>query len=151
MLQIAPTHWFSWNCTVSDESRRVADIRLNWMREKGVLTIEDQTYRVYREAWMSGAFVIEHAGSVIAQAEKPSMFRRELVIRHAGREYTLRPASIFGRRFVLLQGSRQIGSLTPRGVFTRKAAADLPHDLPLPVRIFIVWLTVISWRREQSS
>jgi hypothetical protein len=151
MLQIVPTHWFSWNCTVSDESRRVADITLNWMREKGVLTIEDQTYRVYREAWMSGAFVIEHAGSVIAQAEKPSMFRRELVIRHAGREYTLRPASIFGRRFVLLQGSRRIGSLTPRGVFTRKAAADLPHDLPLPVRIFIVWLTVISWRREQSS
>jgi len=28
---------------------------------------------------------------------------------------------------------------------------DLPHELPLPVRMFIVWLTVISWRRQQNS
>jgi hypothetical protein len=151
VLQIVPTHWYSWDFTVTDESRPVADIATSWWGEKGALTIEGTTYRVYREALMSGAFVLEHAGSVLARAEKPSVFRREFLIRHAGREYTLCRESLFRRAFVLLDGSRQVGSLAPKGTFTREAAADLPHDLPLPVRMFIVWLTVISWRREQSS
>ena len=62
MLQVVPTHWYSWNMTVTDESRPVADIATSWWREKGRLT-----------------------------------------------------------------------------------------DLPLPVRAFIVWLMVISWRRAQES
>ena len=151
MLQIVPTHWYSWDFTVTEESRPVADIATSWLREKAELTIDDATYHLYREALMSGAFVLEHAGSVLARAEKPSIFRREFVIRHAGREYTLLPRSMFGRAHVLLDGSREVGSLAPDRVFTRNATADLPHDLPLPVRMFIVWLTVISWRRQQSS
>jgi hypothetical protein len=151
MLQIVPTHWYSWDLRVLDESRPVADIAISQWREKGALTIGETTYRVYREGPMSGDFVLEHAGSTLARAEKPSFFRREFVIRHAGREYTLRPESMFRRTFLLLDGSRQVGFLAPKSAFTRKAAASLPHDLPLPVRMFIVWLTMISWRREQSS
>ena len=151
LLQIVPTSWGSWNFTVADESRRVADIATSWWREKGTLAIDGATCRVYREALMSGAFILEGAGGVLARAEKPSVFRREFVIRHAGREYTLRPRSIFGRAFILLAGSREVGSLEPQSVFTRKAAADLPGDLPLPVRAFIVWLMLISWRRSQDS
>ena len=151
MLHIAPTHWYSWDFTVTDESRTVADITMSWWGEKGALTIDDRTYRVRRQALMSGAFVLEHAGSELARAEKPSLFRREFVIHHAGREYTLRRESLFRRAFVLVTGSRQVGSLTPKSAFTREAAVDLPHDLPLPVRMFIVSLTVILWRRERNS
>ena len=151
MLQVVPTHWYSWDVRITDESRPVADIATSWWREKGRLTIDGVTYRVSREGPMSGAFVLEHAGDVLARAEKPSVFRREFVIRHADREYTLRPTSIFRRAFVLLEGSREVGSITPQNAFTRKAAADLPNDLPLPVRVFIVWLIVISWRRAQDA
>jgi hypothetical protein len=151
MLHIVPANWYSWRFTVTDESRSVADITLSSWCEKGKLTIGDSTYHVYREALMSGAFVLEHAGTVLARAEKPSVFRREFVIQHAGREYTLRPESTFRRAFVFLDGSRQVGFLAPKSAFTRRADASLPHDLPLPVRMFIVWLTMMSWRREQNS
>jgi hypothetical protein len=151
MLQIVPTSWWSWDVKVSDEARPVADIAMSWWREKGALAIDGARYRVYREAPLSGAFVLAGAGGVLARAEKPSVFRREFVVRHAGREYTLRPRSMFRRAFVLLDGSREVGSLAPQSAFTRKAAADLPHDLPLPVRAFIVWLILVSWRRAQDS
>ena len=151
MLQIVPTHWYSWDFRVTDESRPLADITVSNWREKGALTVGDTTYRVYREAPTSGRFVVEHAGSVLAHAEKPSFLRFEFVIHHAGREYTLRRESWFGRTFVLLAGPRQVGSIVPNSAFTRNAAADLPRDLPLAVRMFIVWLTVISWRRQQNS
>ena len=151
MLQVVPTHWYSWDVTVMDESRPVADLDVSWWGEKGILTIEGSTYRVYREAPMSGDFILEQAGSVLARAEKASIFRRQFLLRHAGREYTRQPRSLFRRAYVLLAGSREVGSLAPEGLFTRKAAADLPSDLPLPVRMFIVWLTVILWRRDQAS
>ena len=86
MLQVVPKHWYSWDVTVTDESRNVADIAMSRWGEKGALTIDDTTYRMYREAPMSGAFVLEHAGGVLARAEKPSFFRREFVIHHAGHE-----------------------------------------------------------------
>ena len=151
MLDVVPTHWFSWDVTVTDQSRPVADIAVSWWREKGALRIDGETYRLSREAPLFGDFLLERAGSVLARAQKPSVFRREFVVRHDGREYTLRPRSMFRREFVLLVGSRQIGSIAPKNAFTRRAAADLPQDLPVPVRMFIVWLTVISWRREQNS
>jgi hypothetical protein len=124
---------------------------MSWWGEKGAFAIDGATYRVYREALLSGPFVLEGQGGVVARAEKPSVFRREFVIRHAGHEYTLRPRSLWQRAFVLFDGSREIGSVAPKSAMTRKAAADLPDDLPLPVRAFIVWLTLISWRRAQSS
>lgn len=151
MLQIVPASWFSWDFRVTDASRTVADIAVSWWREKGRLTADGATYLVYREAVMSGAFVLEGPNGVLARAEKPSAFRREFVIAYAGRELTLRPRSMFRRAFDLLDGSRVLGSISPHSAFTRKATADLPSDLPLAVRTFLVWLTVISWRREHSS
>ena len=49
---------------------------------------------------------------------------------------------------MLLDGSRQIGSLAPTSVFIRAAAADLPDEWPVPVRMFIIWLTVILRMRD---
>jgi hypothetical protein len=81
-------------------------------------------------------------------AGEPSAFRRTLLMCYEGREYTLRATSVFRRHFVLCGGSRHIGSLAPNSVFTRRAAVDLPDEWPLPVRVFIIWLTAILWMRD---
>jgi hypothetical protein len=28
---------------------------------------------------------------------------------------------------------------------------DLPENLPLPVRAFVIWLTVLLWKREAQA
>ncbi|MBM3470135.1 MAG: hypothetical protein FJX73_05000 [Armatimonadetes bacterium] len=98
-----------------------------------------------------GDFVLESGGAVLARAEKPSAFRRSFVIEHEGRRYTLRSRSAFLRAFVLLDGSAEVGSITPEGMLTRRADVTLPLDLPLPVRVFIIWLVLILWRRDDDS
>ena len=37
------------------------------------------------------------------------------------------------------------------GVFTRRSTANLPEGIPLPVKVFIIWLVVILWKRESDS
>ena len=100
---------------------------------------------------MSGHFILESLGSVMARAEKLSAFRRSFTIHHEDRRYTLRAKAIFRRTFLLLEGDREVGSLSPEGLFTRRATVDLPQALPLPVKVFIIWLAVILWKRESDS
>ncbi len=151
MLRVVPTHWYSWDFTVLEGSEAIAEIDISWWREKGWLRVRDESYRVSREGWVSGSFTLESSGSILAQARKPSAFRRSFVVEHGGRQFTLNAKSAFGRAFVLSENSRALGSLAPDGWLTRRATADLPEDLPLSVRVFIVWLAVILWKRESDS
>ena len=151
MLNAIPKHWFSWDFRVMDGTRQVAEMDLTFWRRKGTLSVEGIAYEVFREGLVSGAYVLEAGGAVAARAEKPSAFRRTFLIEHAGRQLTLRARSASGRAFDLYDGPNEIGTIAPEGFLTRRAAVRLPEELPLPVRIFILWLVIIIWRREADS
>lgn len=151
MLKVISKSWFSWDYIVTDGASPIAEIDVSWWREKGVLTVRGSTYDVYREGLISGAFLLESDGSILARAEKPSAFRRSFELECGKKFYMLRAASAFRRKFVLVDGDREVGEIGPDGVFTRRATADLPEDIPLPVKVFIIWLVVIMWKRESDS
>jgi hypothetical protein len=151
MLEAVSKAWFSWNYTITEDSRPVAEVDLSWWREEGFLTVEGMRYHIYREKMLSGAFILEAAGMKLARAEKPSAFQRAFIIEYAGKQYTLRAKSAFSRAFVFLDDSGEIGWIAPRGFFTRVAEVNLPEYLPLPVKVFIIWLVILLWKRESDS
>jgi len=150
LMKLIPKSWRSWDFTAFDGSHAVADFDISSWREKAILTVQGDQYSVYREGMMTGDFILQSvAGQELARAEKPSAFRRCFVIRHAGSSYTLRATSM--RQLTLFDGSREIGSISPDGFFTRRATVDLPDALPLPVRMFITWLAIILWKRDSDT
>jgi hypothetical protein len=151
MFTATPKHWFSWDFAVAKDDHHLADIDISWWREKGSLTVDGQTYAVYRERAMSGKFILESNGTILASAEKPSSLRRRLVIEHAGRQYELKPRSSFSRTFELHEGPTIVGRMSAKSWFSRRMNVDLPGTLPLPVRIFVTWLTVILWKRDADA
>lgn len=151
MLNATPRHWFSWDYAVSGEKDHFADIDISWWREKGTLTVEGRHYGVYRERSLSGKFILESDGATVASAEKPSAIKRRLLIEHAGTQYALKPRGMFSRTFELHAGPTVVGSLSAKGVFSRGMNVDLPETLPLPVRVFVMWLTVILWKRDAEA
>ena len=74
-----------------------------------------------------------------------------LSIEHAHARYELKSRSAFSRTFVLRAGSTVVGSLSAGGLFRRRMNVDLPETLPLPVRVFLMWLTMILWKREAEA
>ena len=148
-LTLAPRHWYSWDFFVFDGDRQLAEFNLSSWREKGVVSVDGVDYHLYRESAL-GDFVLQHAGSVIARATKPSAFRREFVIRYKEKPYTLLAKSAFSRTFVVLDGSTEIGSIAPERLTTRRAMADLPDNWPLLLKSFAMWLTIVQWKREAS-
>lgn len=151
MLKAIPNNFLSWDFTVFDGQTAVADIDISWWREKGTLSIESQEYQVYREGFLSGRFVLEQNEQLIAQAEKPSVLSRSMLITIGNQKYTLKPKGFLSRRFVLLNDSNKVGELSPIGVFSRKMNIDLAEEMTLPAKVFIVWLTVILWKRESDA
>jgi hypothetical protein len=76
---------------------------------------------------------------------------RRLVVDVGTAQFELRPPSAMSRKFHLLSGATIIGTLSPGGFLSRRMNIDLPVDLPLPTRAFVVWLTVFSWKRESQA
>jgi hypothetical protein len=152
MLDAVPEHWFSWDFAIRDATRQpVAKVRLSSWRERGAVIVNGIEHKVSRQGVLRGAFVLERGGSVLARAEKPSAFRREFRIEHGGKQYTLKGRSIWRRERVLYDGGREIGAIIPEGLFSRRARAELPDTLPLLLRLFVVWLTMLLWKREADA
>ncbi len=151
MLTAIPKSWFSWGYELFDGARPVALLDLACMREKGELLIRDRTYEIGREGLLSGAFFLRKRGVDIATATKPSALRRSFDVYHGQERYTLESATAFKRKFVLREGQRIVGSVRPKSWVSRKAVVDLPEHIPMEVQVFITWLVIILWRRDQSS
>jgi hypothetical protein len=151
MLRTIPNHWFTWNCEVLENAVPVASINFAAWGEAGELIVQGSRYRVYRESPLSGNFILEENGNRITSAKKPNPLFRAFFLEYAGRQYELKAQSPFGRTFVLQEHGQTIGSICPEHAFTRKAILDLPARIPLAVRIFMVWLVMILWRRQQRQ
>jgi hypothetical protein len=148
-MKAVPKSFASWDYTVTDAGRTLASLERSRYGEKGAFAVDGVQYEINREGLL-GDFVLESGAAAIARATEPSLFRRTFVISHGSREFTLRAQSPILRTFLVEEGGKRIGSIAPEGVFTRKAAVDLP-GLPLPVTLFLVWLTVLFWRRQADS
>ena len=149
-MSISPTHWYSHNFNVTEAERHLAHADVSAWGEKGVLTIDGVAYRAYREGLSHGDYLLERDGRVVARATKPSAFRNRILIRHDDRTYQLGKQAFWGRTFVVRSGDTEIGTLALTSAWRRNAVVTLPEQWPLPLKIFVIWLTVILWRRESS-
>jgi hypothetical protein len=148
MMKVVPKAW-SYAFSVTEGAESVAQtVDLSFWRDKGELRIQGYVYKARRNR---SSYVLESAAGVLARAERPRRWLRELGIEHLDRRYTLRPQSPFRRQLLLLEGSTQIGSISPDGLFTRKAEVELPQALPLFLKVFIIWLAMTIWKQDDYS
>jgi hypothetical protein len=151
MLKAVPKNWFSWKFEIFDGEVSVANLDLSRFREKGELAMQGRIFEIGREGIMSGVFLLREDGRTIASATKPSAFRRSFEVVFDQTDYKLETVSPFVRRFVLRKDRRAVGSIHPVHLFSRKAIVELPEYLPLEVQVFIAWLGIILWKRQQDS
>jgi hypothetical protein len=152
MLRAYPQNWFSWKFRILDESgRHIATIDIGWVRENGALKLGQKIYRLYREKLFGGAFVLEGDGREMARAEKPSAFLRSFDVTYGNRQFKLQAASAVVREFRLSENNEPVGTVRPENALMRKAVIDLPDSIELPVQIFLAWLVLVLWKRDQKS
>lgn len=153
MLRAVPRGWFSHDFEVYDRSgSRVGWADLSSWREKATLEVADARYDATHKTGRKEFALSREDGEIVLVAQKPSAWRERLCFEYAGSRYELRKESAWRRDFVLSrEGMGEVGSLRPGGMFRREWTADLPEELPQEVRVFVMWLVRLMWKRAESA
>ena len=151
MLQAIPTDLFSTNFRLEQESQLVGELDPSIWRCKATLELEEGTYNLYREKFLGGDYLLERNGNIVARAVKLSVLREKYAIQVGNRTIELRKTGWASRKFGLFDGDRQIGTISPKGTFSKRAEIDLPVEWPLASRIFMFWLVLLVWKQSQAA
>jgi hypothetical protein len=126
-------------------------LQLATLRERGTLHIGSDRYTLRREGLFGGHFLLEDPFGVVAEAEKPSAFRRAFVLHGKHGDSDLRRGSWWTRTFVVEQDGQQVGSIRPVGRIRQKVSAALPVAWPAREQAFAIWLVLLLWRRQNAG
>lgn len=150
MLTLVPEHWYSWDFRVLEDGREVARLDRAWARERGTFQLGPDTFEIARTSMLRGAFMLKRRTTVLARAEKPSVFRRAFDVRVGATPFRVESVSAFRREFRVLRVGMEIGTIRPVGAFRRTAVVDLPDTVALPVRLFLAFLVLVLWKRQRD-
>ncbi len=151
MLEAIPTATFSTNFRLEQENQLVGELDPSIWRCKATLELEDGTYNLYRESLLSGDYLLEHNGTIVARASKLSVFRDKFAVQVGDRLVELRKLRWATRKFGLFDGDTQLGGIYPKGMFSKRANIDLPREWPLANRVFMFWLAFLMWKRDSQA
>ena len=151
MLQAVPTNFLAKTFRLHQDDRLVGEVDTSLWRERARLDVETGSYDFHRERFCAGDFLLEGDGKLIARASKPNWYKCTLEVEVPNHRLTLRKVSPWKRRFELFEGEKQVGSVYPLGLFSRRTQIDLPDDWPIAIRGFLFWLVFLAWQGEEVA
>lgn len=151
MIECLPRSLCSWDFTARGLTTGNAVIEYDWMTEQGRILIGSVNYEVRKHGFFSGHWTLEHSGSVIAHAQKPSALTRTYEVSSEGLQFTLRSQSPFHRAFLIVRENQLLGKIVPAHVFTRRAVIECSPTIPEPLQLFSFWLVGLAWKRAARN
>ena len=155
MLYAKPRHIFSRHyrlCSDEDCTDTLGTVTMSGFKEAAKAQIGDDEYRFLREKNMSGDFLLQAAdGTILARAEKPSMWKDQFRITFGELVFTLYRASKWKQNYTLAWQGEEAGMVATRRWFSNLVNVELPDSLPLEIRAFILYLVVVMWRRASAA
>lgn len=129
----------------------IGRIDFGGIRQPASIVIGDATFRPVRDGVLRTTFHLDGNGTRLASAAPAGSSFRRFTVQAGGRAYGLAVTSWTGRRFTLTENGAALGTIARNGFFTAKCTADLPDDLPIEVQAFMIWLVLITWRRQATT
>jgi hypothetical protein len=150
-MRAIPRSFFSWDFDVVESGKALCAIDQGYWRERASFSLAGRTYTLGRESGFGDFWVREggEGGPVLCHATKVSAFRRRFDIVIDGTEFVLAPRSLFGFSYDLTSGSAVVGSISRVSLFRRELELDLPDELPVAARVFLLWLVLLMKRRSR--
>ena len=152
LIEFAPKGLFKVReYTLTRGGAEIGRIDFGGIRQPASIVIGDATFHPVRDGVLRKAFHLERDGARLASAAPAGATFRRFTVQAGARTYTLAVTSWLGRSFTLSEDGAPIGTIGRTGFFTAKCKAELPDDLPLEVQAFLIWLVLITWRRQATT
>ena len=146
MLRSTRRGFFRHSYEISEDGRPAATLT-GTRREGCTFEVDGEQYRVAREG--RKAFVLTGPWGEAARAERAGSRTWTISSLHVPLE--LVRTSIWKETWEVRRFGEPVGTLSKDGAFKNTSTADLPDDLPLPLRLFIVCLVETLWERSRQA
>lgn len=154
MIEAVPPTPVSNDFQFREGEHVLAELRFTWWRPtsraRWRLTVGEEPYELRREGFVRGAFLLAQERRILARAVKPKWNRDGFELELGAGRLALRRMPIKERRFAVFAGDREIGSIHRHLPDSRRTLVDLPAEWPLGERIFVCWLALRLWEREEA-
>ena len=116
-------------------------------REGCVFTLDGAEYRVERDG--RRRFVLHGPGGRAATAERAT--GREWTVQAQSGNVKLVKPSLWRSGWEIHQRGSARGTIRHDGVFSRSFVADMPSDVPMPVRVFALYVLLVHFERQNNA
>lgn len=146
--------WSISKYTIFDNDLVVTEIPEQLVSDKsGTIVVEGRDFSFDSEGWWPKRYFL--TGDDLAAAAKDTFSLGSsfsIMIKGVDQEFAFKPESPFRRKLVLYIGDQARGTLAPGGHFKEEMMiAELPSEMPLPVRIFLIWLVLVAWSEQDAA
>ena len=146
MLQSTRRGFFRHSYDISEDGRPTATLTATRC-EGCMFDVDGATYRVTRDG--RKAFKLTGPNGDEARAER--VRGRTWTISSLFVPLELVRGSIWKDTWEVRRFGEPVGTLAKDGAFKRTSTADLPDDLPLPLRLFVLCVVETLWERSRQS
>ena len=139
--------------SIMANSEPVTEITMPLIGPSIASPIAGRVYHLRRAGVLRESFTLEAevGAAPVASATQRDPARREYEIVANGRVLTMRSESALHSGYQLIEGAQVVGSVRPTGALRRGIEATLPDDLPLEVKVFLVWVVLFLWRGRRVT
>lgn len=116
-------------------------------REGCAYTLDGAEYRVERDG--RKRFLLHGPGGRTATAERAT--GREWTVRAESGNVKLVKPSMWRSAWEVHQRGSARGTIRHDGVFSRSFVADMPSDVPMPVRVFALYVLLVHFERQNNA
>jgi len=127
------------------------DTHVNWFGEDSRFTLEGIEYSLQTKGLTGGRFDLVRDRRTLAHARRSGLWDTSLEVELADRRFKLKRVGFWGTRFELRHGDHVCGGIQRKGWSGRTVLFDMSERIPLAEQVFIAWLALILWTREDSA
>jgi hypothetical protein len=153
MLEARSENRLTWNQTVFDGPERVGRVEKALRGRRGQITCGGLVLQIRDRGWLMPKVELSAEGEVMATAKRKGISGRSWRVILPGADEPdlgIKPTLFVGASYTVRRGGDMIGKIgASRGLDGKRVShIDLPEDMPLALRLFVLWLVLLRWRTE---
>lgn len=144
---VATTRWLiRIKYELMQENAQIGSIRPALFGESAKVLIGKSTFTVKRKGLLGVFQLLDTQKQPVCSAKKH--LNRSFSVTINGSPMRLGADGLVSRSFSLMENGSVIGTIVQKGWFRKRAVADLPLSIPVPVQVFLVTLVLFMWKRS---
>ena len=150
-LRSEPLGWAGSGARIFSGDTELTELRITAFKSRGNFILDGKEYEVIPKGFFQTSAELKMGSTVVARVTKPSVFKRRFEITSAGHRIVLESRGWRARKYVLLLGQKEVGSIEQEGFSSRRLRFQFPDEVPEVIQILLAYLVIAQAKREAAA